>query len=59
MKAQFETDCPDCGGRIGVGEEIILLAEGWQHLVCPPDPLDIRPGEQPCTRCGLLHPGEC
>lgn len=68
LMARYSGTCPECGGRWQPGD--LIRAEEpplgslpeWAHAVCPPDSddLSLRPGEQVCTTCWLVHPqGAC
>ena len=70
IMARYSGTCGECGGRWQPGDPI--QAGGydlsgrnvvtWQHAACPPDSddLSLRPGEQVCTACWLVHPqGAC
>lgn len=49
--------CTECGNRIEPGFPIVQNEDDeWVHDVCPTDG-KVR-GEL-CSRCGLIHPGEC
>lgn len=67
IPARYSGVCPECGERWQPGDLIRSAAQPiwptvWTHAVCPdvPDPDAIRPGEQVCTDCWLIHPkGAC
>lgn len=72
IQARYSGTCPECGGRWQPGDLIRGSDRqftggpspvAWVHAVCPDDPADattLRPGEQVCTTCWLVHPeGAC
>ncbi len=55
MEAEFGGECPECLGRIGVGDEIMRADNGWVHVSCPDDPVI----GVICPVCFLEKPCDC
>lgn len=69
IQARHPGTCPECGGRFQPGD-LICSADAdlpyeqrrrptiWRHVSCPDDPADpsLKPGEQVCQACWLVHP---
>ena len=59
--ARYAGTCDDCGGRIAPGDRVgYNAAQELVHWECPPEPPAVRPGEERCPVCFLIHPaGAC
>ena len=62
--ARYPGRCGDCGGQFDAGDQVGYNMAGelihWDADSCSATVFDIRPIEEFCVRCFLIHPkGQC
>ena len=60
MIAKYPGECPGCEQTFQPGTPIRIEGGDWYHEACPPPAEEVKPGEEACPVCWLIHPkGEC
>lgn len=59
FRARYAGQCPGCAEGIDVGDEITDADGYYAHLECSNEEPKTETTQQACTKCWLVHNGEC